>query len=605
MSLPPALWRPLGALLGLLSTVNHYLTFWPRLRLAVAFVLIALPAIGLALWLLRRAERRYGIASRLVRRTGEARLLFAGVLLTFVASSGGHLYTPDEWMVYAAGVGLAHHGVPAAFADEPYPLHLLTSPIAPRERAADGTYQHAYSKYGVTVSALVTPLYALGRLLGNRPDLPPQAFPYGSKAVPLVPLLLNPLVTAATAALVFAAARALGYRRHSGLIAALAFAFGSLAWVYSKTLMSLAPAALFAAAGLYALQRAGQASQSRRSRWIGLAGVSAALSIATRYEMWLFCAPLVVLLFAGRPSRREALRRAFWFGVPFLVVAIPLVLGVNLMRTGDIFETGYGGEGQLTSITAKPWYGWFGILVSPGCGLVTHTPLMALGLIGLIWLWEDSPSVALAAGGGALLAIAYYGAFDTWCGFTAWGPRYLVNVGPFMALPLAAIWQRTRRAGAGRNPFIWLLGGGLALWSTGTNLLAVLIDFNHGWQDHWAHNVTYLEVTWLPYFSGITSHVRLLREWLLDGRVGIDLYLWHVLGPAGPLVTGLLVTAALGCFASLWLAKEEVLIEGLPGVDRGASVAPRIAPPARPATAPQPAQPRSTPAQSIASAARS
>jgi len=82
----------------------------------------------------------------------------------------------------------------------------------------------------------------------------------------------------------------------------------------------------------------------------------------------------------------------------------------------------------------------------------------------------------------------------------------------------------------------------------------VLIDFNRGWQDHWSLGVTYLETSWIPFFSGLTAHVRLLRAWLLDGQGGLDLYLLYAPGAAGPwLVTGLL---ALGgaALATAWLA---------------------------------------------------
>jgi hypothetical protein len=123
-----------------------------------------------------------------------------------------------------------------------------------------------------------------------------------------------------------------------------------------------------------------------------------------------------------------------------------------------------------------------------------------------------------------------------------------------MALPLAAVWQRLNRAGA--NPFVWCFGGGLLAWSMGTNLLAVLVDFNRGWQDHWAHGVTYLETTWLPFFSGITSHFRLLREWVLDGRGGLDLYLVYALGALGWPALIALLAAALACGAAAWLADD-------------------------------------------------
>jgi hypothetical protein len=159
--------------------------------------------------------------------------------------------------------------------------------------------------------------------------------------------------------------------------------------------------------------------------------------------------------------------------------------------------------------------------------------------------------VALAVGSVVLLAFGYYGGLNIWCSQTTWGPRYLTTIGPFLALPLAALFSRLH--GGRRNPFAWLVLGGLVVWSMATNLLAVLIDFNRGWQDHWAHNLSTLDVIWLPYFSGITTHLRLLREWLLDGVGGVDLYFAYQPGGWGWVVIAALSLFGLGCWWAAWL----------------------------------------------------
>ncbi|HEU5318851.1 MAG TPA: glycosyltransferase family 39 protein [Chloroflexota bacterium] len=527
-----------GAVLGLWGTVNHYLTFWPRLRVALGVVVVLAVALGAGGALLLRVR-----PGRL--RVG--RLVFVGTFLLMVASGGGHLYTPDEWTIYAAAVGLVEHGVPAAFRDEPYPLHVLGRP-ARADGQSDEERGYAFSKYGVTPTLLAAPVYALARVVGPGPDLPAQAFPYGNLALPLVPLTLGPTITALTTALLLDVARRLGYPCRAAMIAAAGVTFGSLSWVYSKTLMNMPLTALFLLGGYWATLRA-RAEGTRR--WGVLTGAALGAAIATRYEAVLFCVPIVAVALLDIPrSRRRAEASRVAAGAAALVV--PLVLGMNWLRTGSPVDPGYGGEGGLSSLAEKPWFGLFGIVFSPGCGLATLTPLMAVGLLSLVWLWEDAPAGALVAGSICAGALLYYGSLVTWCGSLTWGPRYLVTVGPFMALPLASMWSRLRRPGhAARNPFLWLAGGGLFAWSAGTNLLAVLIDFNRGWQDHWGHGVTYLEVTWLPFFSGPVAHWRLLtREWLMDGIGGLDLYLWHV--PLGPLWVALLVGVGLACWGLAW-----------------------------------------------------
>jgi hypothetical protein len=261
----------------------------------------------------------------------------------------------------------------------------------------------------------------------------------------------------------------------------------------------------------------------------------------------LFTAPL----FAWMVARGGRAREIAAFGAGFTVAAGPLVLLMNLLKTGSILDAGYGAEGTSGLVGDDPWYGLFGILLSPGCGMVPHTPLLLLGLICLLWLWEDTPGVALVCGAMGLLAIGYYGVgVTTWCAYATWGPRYLLIASPFLCLPLASLWARLRMVG--RNPFAWLIVGGAFFWSALTNALAVLIDFNRGWQDHWGHGVTYLETAWLPFFSNITSHFRLFREWLLDDQGGLDLYFAYAAPGAGWAFTVLLLLVSVTCALAAW-----------------------------------------------------
>ncbi len=583
------LWLAWGTMLLLLlwDGGNHYFANWARLRLAILGAIVVPAVAGVGLAGLRLLEARHGVLTRLARRTGVPALVFVGSLAVLLASGGGHLYTPDEWTIYGAAAGLIEHGSPAAYADEPYPLHLLGGVVPAGERDGD-RLERVYPKYGILPALLAAPFYAVARLTGPGPGLPAEAFPFQNRALPLVPLLVNPLLTAATAALLYRVARDLDYYRRAALVAAGGYLFGSLAWPYSKTLLNMTPAGLALLGAFWCVLRARAAprgdggpalgpvgrrggAEGRSGRWLVGAGLCAGLAVAARYEALLFVLPITV--WCGALGRRPppALRAVALFAAGLGAVAAPLVLGMNVLRTGNPLDAGYGNEGTLASLLGKPWYGWFGILLSPGCGLIPHTPLMALGVLGVAWMWEDDPAPATVCGVVSLGAIAYYGGLTTtWCAFATWGPRYFVAVAPFMALPLAALWQRLPRPG--RNPFVAILGGGLLLWSAGTNLLAVLVDFNRGWQDHWSQGVTYLETSWVPFFSGITAHFRLFRLWLLDGQGGLDLYLLYAPGPFGPFLVGALLVFGAGALASAWLAAA--VAPAAPVASRPAKVSP-------------------------------
>ncbi|NBT04979.1 MAG: hypothetical protein EBS94_16460 [Proteobacteria bacterium] len=395
-------------------------------------------------------------------------------------------------------------------------------------------------------------------------------------------------------------AGSLGYRGAASLVPAVAVATASLVWPYSRTLLNMAlPAVLTGAAlavigylrgvsasptplvarrfaagfdqgnsepipaatatppdvsalrpGFSANSEAHMSQEGWRSGggMAALAGALLGLAGAARYEYLVLALPLWALL-AWVVFQRSGLAGGAFLGglavVAGSATALPLTLGYNLLRTGHPLDFGYGGEGFLSSLLAKPWYGWFGLLFSPGCGVAVHAPMMFVGLAGLVWLWEDAPDTAVAVAAMVGLAYLYYGSLETtWCAQTTWGPRYLVGVAPLAYLPIAAIVKRMGWGGMGGNPFAWLAIGLPWALNFVANALAIVVDFSRGWQDHWSLGATYLATTWVPYFSGITAHVRLARLWLHGGDASLDIH-WLRATDGTPAVSGALIMAGL------------------------------------------------------------
>ena len=100
------------------------------------------------------------------------------------------------------------------------------------------------------------------------------------------------------------------------------------------------------------------------------------------------------------------------------------------------------------------------------------------------------------------------------------------------------------KEGMGGNPFAWLAIGLPWALNFVANALAIVVDFSRGWQDHWSLGATYLATTWVPYFSGITAHVRLARLWLHGGDASLDIH-WLRASDGTPAVSGALIMAGL------------------------------------------------------------
>jgi hypothetical protein len=546
-------------------------------------------------------------------------LVLGGAFAFFVATASGEVVTPDEWTAHGAAVGLVEHGRLAVFDGEPYPftvVGIVRRPDYPGKEASG-----LMSKYPVLSSLAIAPFQAIARLLGAPGPRIAGERPLARRAPDLVTLGFGPFLGALTVMVTYLMAGSLGYRGAASLVPAVAVATASLVWPYSRTLLNMAlPAVLTGAAlavigylrgvsasptplvarrfaagfdqgnsepipaatatppdvsalrpGFSANSEAHMSQEGWRSGggMAALAGALLGLAGAARYEYLVLALPLWALL-AWVVFQRSGLAGGAFLGglavVAGSATALPLTLGYNLLRTGHPLDFGYGGEGFLSSLLAKPWYGWFGLLFSPGCGVAVHAPMMFVGLAGLVWLWEDAPDTAVAVAAMVGLAYLYYGSLETtWCAQTTWGPRYLVGVAPLAYLPIAAIVKRMGWGGMGGNPFAWLAIGLPWALNFVANALAIVVDFSRGWQDHWSLGATYLATTWVPYFSGITAHVRLARLWLHGGDASLDIH-WLRATDGTPAVSGALIMAGLlvvsvTAWAAAWQV-ERVADEG-------------------------------------------
>ena len=593
----PFLFLEVGALALLLGSLwvsddlNHAWATLPRVRGAIALligiILVSRLAIAAVEWRIRtgygptRDQRQSDpvLTDVGVLRPSESGrhgatvtlLVLGGAFAFFVATASGELVTPDEWTAHGAAVGLVEHGRLAIFDGEPYPftvVGIVRRPGHPEEESSG-----LMSKYPVLSSLAISPFQAVARIFGAPEPRTAGQGPLARRAPDIVTLGFGPFLSALTVMVTYLMARSLGYRGASSLLPALAVATASLVWPYSRTVLNMAlPAALTGAAmavigylrratGVDRPNREPKAPDFDAGRMAALAGALLGLAGAARYEYLVLALPLWALLAWVVFQRSGLAGGAFLGGLAVVaggVTALPLTLGYNLMRTGQALDFGYGGEGFLSSLLEKPWYGWFGLLFSPGCGIAVHAPMMFVGLAGLVWLWEDAPDTAGAVAAMVGLACLYYGSLETtWCAQTTWGPRYLVGVAPLAYLPVAAIVKRmgwakrsdaqsgaSGRGGMSRNPFAWLAIGLPWALNVVANALAIVVDFSRGWQDHWSLGATYLATTWVPYFSGVTAHVRLSRLWLRGGDASLDIH-W-LRGPDGnPAVSGVLVMVGL------------------------------------------------------------
>jgi hypothetical protein len=75
----------------------------------------------------------------------------------------------------------------------------------------------------------------------------------------------------------------------------------------------------------------------------------------------------------------------------------------------------------------------YGLLLSPGRGLVFYVPLFLPALVAVPWAWKRSPVLTGLCLALILIRVPFYAKEYAWMGGWSWGPRYLMPAMPCLA----------------------------------------------------------------------------------------------------------------------------------------------------------------------------
>ncbi len=403
--------------------------------------------------------------------------LFALLLALYTLTFSGLPDNPDAEVEFQSVHSLAvHHSLMLGGTPEAEAILAANFNVAP---GGPGGEDRWYAWFGVGQAFVALPFYALGAL-GERlfPEVEArhrETLAYGAGRSEYWRHLAvgwrNPLLGAATAAILLLAARRLGASRSSALLAALLYGTATFAWPQARSTLSDVQGTFFLCLAFerwLALQR-----EDARHFWAILWG-SGAIAMAVLTRVALVPAALVIALafVAVLFARRASWGQWFAFFVPAGVGAAVFALA-NFFRFGSVFETGYGTAlASGTFFSYPPHFGLAGILIAPGKGLLWMAPLLLLAGIGLsvarkrgerLWPW--------LAAAMTVAIVAPVACSQTWHGAWTYGPRYVLPLVPFLWPAVALAFDVAREHRGVFAATIVLSGLGLA-----TTLPGVLVD---------------------------------------------------------------------------------------------------------------------------------
>lgn len=291
-----------------------------------------------------------------------------------------------------------------------------------------------YSWFGLGSVLLYLPFYALAKISA----IPPI----------LVLSTLNPIVSAATAAMVCYFCSSMGYTRRSSVYVSLFYGLATMACYYSKDPGDHSFETFFILLSTLSMYKFIKSKQTSRLLLSGLALGIAGLIRPTSFMLTL---PLMLMLTVSS-AKENGLSRCYKFVVqcaailffsllPFLCV----FLWYNNYRFGSVFESGYSLIASRAGVSlfsdTSLVTGLLGLLVSPGKGFFYYSPIALLFFVSFKSFWRKHLELGVCFLSTIVIYILFFAKYLYWHGDWAWGPRFLFVLTPFLVIPIVDIFE--------------------------------------------------------------------------------------------------------------------------------------------------------------------
>ena len=313
---------------------------------------------------------------------------------------------------------------------------------------------HLRSRYPIAIPVLITPLYApaLWWLEHNQVSDDDVRF---RLAVVVMERVGAAAIASASVALVFLALCRLTRPTLAAGIAT-AYAVGTNTWsTSSQALYQHGPAEL----ALAGLSLCLLADDTRRT--VIAAGFFAAIGVLARPTMGVFAVCAVLFVWWERPRHRLAFAALTVLGGVALIAYNVAFFGHGLGGYADIVR--FFRWPNLTRLT--------GLLISPSRGLLIYTPAAALSLPQMLRGRGAAHAWLKYAAAGVVGYLLLYTCFGGWWGGYAYGPRFLTDTLPALAILAAPTVERLWQNPKGRALIV-----GLTTWGVVVQAIGVYCD---------------------------------------------------------------------------------------------------------------------------------
>lgn len=234
--------------------------------------------------------------------------------------------------------------------------------------------------------------------------------------------------------------------KYASLISSLTLTLGTSVLPFAVSVFPHDCAMPFSTLAVY-LVLANAKSKHPNDVFLFLAGVSLGIATLTEYATGLFFPALIVYVFYSK-RKTSVGKNSITRSLAGLVGTFSLVgIGLNLLYNYILFGNPLSFPQSLASSGTHFFIGlsllehFVYYLASPDRGIFILSPVLALGVVGLLKMCRSKflKSDALLFLSLILADMLFYSAWQAWDGAWAYGPRFLIIVLPYLAVPVSLV----------------------------------------------------------------------------------------------------------------------------------------------------------------------
>jgi len=350
--------------------------------------------------------------------------LFLFVISILVFISGARLVSSDEVSMYLTIESLVKSGTFAI------PLE-----NAPNSSNVDGK---SYTWYEAGNILAGIPFYCAGNIAAS-------ILPLSESLKSFIPRAAVSLTGAFfggwIAVLFFSVLRKLGVSLRVSIGMALALTLSTFLLPYFKMFMR-EPILALCLLGACGYLLPGPKNRNN-DRALIVAGIFTGYGILTKLAFAINLLPLLVYIYRNdNKDLSGRLREVLLFLIPVFILGLGGTMMYNFLRFGNPMNIGYAGG---TSFTTPVFVGLYGLLLSPGKGILWFAPMLFLLIPSHGVFRKKFPRETYLIAVLFLANLLLSSVYVAWGGDGSWGPRYLAPLLPLIFLPVSLYLDQATR----------------------------------------------------------------------------------------------------------------------------------------------------------------